>query len=241
MVRALILLSAITLMGCTPPNMIKSERIEKIRKIGFVTGIRNNEMVILDHTGTMDKSYTYPDYRYGAMGVLIGSAIENTILIGVKEYRISNSVKGDLDTIKFHINGQTLKQLIDFNIKEKLSDKYIVVESSIFENKKLSIQKTSECLLDAKKSEIDTLVFIEISYGLAAYKKALASVSINGLITVYDVSSEDIIMQRHIESDYGYSQNRTIEEFASKDGKYLKNDFNEAINHFSTYVSNFLH
>ena len=240
MTRVLVFLIAINLIGCVPPpKTIKSERIAEIKKIGFVTGIPEGELTILDHTGTMDKNRMY--YGGGAFGGALGALLENAILTGIKEYHISNSVKGNFDTIKSYMIGSKVKQSIDTNIKEKLLDKYVVVESNSFENKKLSIRKTSECLLEAKKDGIDTLVIIEISYGLAAYKTTLASVSIDGVITVFDVNSEDIIMKIKIESDYGYRQNRTIEELASEDGKYLKIDFNEAINHFTTYVSNFLH
>jgi len=231
MVKIFVLLTVIALVGCAPPSTIKPERTAEIKKVGVVTEIPKDELLVLDHTDTMSKSYTYG--QFGALGALI----ETGILMGVREYRTSKSINGDTNKVRAFIAGSSLKPSIDFSINEKLSKKYAIVEPKFFEGKALSIRKTDECLMESKRLGIDTLVFLEIAYGLAAYNDKPASVSIDGAMTVYDVNSGKIILKKNIESDQDFREHRSIEELSKEDGKLIKEDFNGAVIGFASYVA----
>jgi hypothetical protein len=227
MLRTFILLTVIALMGCAPPKNIKPERVAQIRKIGLITAIPKDELLVLDHTGTMNKSYTYG--QFGALGALVESAI----LMGIKEDRASKSIDGDIDKIRPFIARSSLKPNIDSGIAERLSHKYVTV---IIYDEAMSLQNITGCLEESRKTGIDTLVSLEITYGLAAYKDKLASVSLDGEMTVYDVASGEIILKKKIESDQEFREHRTIEELSKEDGKLLKEDFSGAVKGFSSYV-----
>lgn len=104
--RVFVLLTFIALVGCAPPSTITPERTAEIKKVGVVTEIPKDELLVLDHTGIMGKSYTHG--QFGALGALI----ETGILMGVREYRTSKSINGDTDKTKLLLPVLPLNQVL---------------------------------------------------------------------------------------------------------------------------------
>jgi hypothetical protein len=231
MLRIFSIFILLTLVGCAPPSTMKLERIAKIKKMGVVTRLAEDDLKIFDHTGTMKKSYTYG--QFGALPVLI----EGLILWGEARYKISNSIVGDPDQIKTNLIRKNIKYDVESALTDKLSKKYNIVRTEYFEAKALTSSDKNKCLEEAKQIGVDTLVFLEFAYGLAAYNGKPASVSIDGEIVVYDVSTAKIVLKKEMESDQDFREYRTIADFAKEDGKLFKEDLNGAINGFSSYVA----
>jgi hypothetical protein len=232
--RNLIFFTFLILTGCIPPREIKPERIAEIKKVGIVTRLQNNELIILDHTGVMKKSYTYG--QFGALGALV----EAGILAGIKEYKISKSINGDFDKLKPFAAEMNIKDSIDSKLIQKLSNTYLMVEPQYFDKNEQLIRSSTKCLQESKKMEVDTLVILDINYGLAAYSSSPASISIDSEMKVYDVNSGDIILQRIVESDLIFRESRTFEEFEYGNGRRLKEDLNSAVNAFAVFVARLL-
>jgi hypothetical protein len=228
--RFLVVLVILALVGCAPPSTLTQETAAKIKKVGIVTRIADNEPVILDHTSAMKKSYTH-----GQFG-LLGAAIEGGINLGIRQYRYSKSVTDSPDTVKPFVPYSSLKRNIDVAVSQKLSQKFVAVEPSYFDARKVSLDAKDDCFAESKKAGIDTLVFLDIAYGLAAYDNALASLSVDADMTVFDVASEDVLLKKRLESDQNFKENRKVEDLARDDGKLFKQDLDAAVEGFSVYV-----
>ena len=204
MLRVALLLVVITLTGCVPPKTLSQDRIAAIDKIGVITNVAC-DMVILDHTGTMDKSYTYG--QFGALGALI----EAGILSGVKEYRATKSINGNLEDVALYLTDYDLKQKLDFSLNEKITKKYSIVGS--YSLGKVSSNNKNEILAESSKLGIDTLVVLDVAYGLAAYKDKPGSVSIDANMIVYEAKSGGVVLKTMIKSDKDFPEHRNVDEF----------------------------
>lgn len=230
--RTVAVFAFFVLAGCAPKTLMP-DKIADIRKVGVVTTIPENNLKVLDHrVGTMRNTYTYG--QFGAIGALM----ESVILLGIREYNSSNkSISGVLDDSRLATVDLSLKDYIDSDLYHKISKKYVVVEPQYFDKKNLSSGKRSECIAEAKKMEIDALVFLDIAYGLVSHNDKQATVSIDADMVVYNVKDKEVILKKVIESDQYFREYRTIEEFSQSNGKLLIEDLQGAISGFSTYVA----
>ncbi len=233
MLRVFMILAVFALMGCAPPSTLNLERSAQIRKLGLVTSLPDNNLKALDHRPRNIRN----TYIYGQFGA-IGALMESVILMGIRENTASSkSISGDLKDKGLPTANLALKNEIDVVLIQKLSKKYLIVDPQYFDARKLSFQNKSECFAEAKRVGIDTIAFFDIAYGLATYNDKEASVSIDAEMIVYDVEKEEIVLKKLIESDQDFREHRKVEDFATENGKLLKEDLNGAINGFSSYVA----
>ncbi|TAN38222.1 MAG: hypothetical protein EPN25_14330 [Nitrospirae bacterium] len=233
---AVFLLVILVFTSCAPAKSIQPERITEIRKIGLVTKVADNDLIVFDRTRTMNR--TYGGTQFGAVGGLI----EGLILTGMAAHAMNKSLQGDPDDIKQYLKDINFKSMVDNRISGRLSRKYDLVLPQYFDTRAhdnpSKFATDSNYLKEAMSLGIDTLIFIEYYYGLGAFKDRPACVVVAGKITVYDVKSETIIFDRLIASDDDFVPGyRTVDEFVNDNAKLFKEDLNTAVDGFSYLVA----
>jgi len=197
------------LTGCAPPSTLAPERSAAIHRIGVVTGIPDDSLQVFDHTGTrMTTPFIYSNSLEGILvGNLLSVVAESLVNTGIAKYKIDKSLGGTPDKTS-PVTLRDFKLTLDKSIQEKLSEKYRVVSLDCLDSQGLTLLSRSQCLEKARLLDLDTLAFIDLAYGFAAYSERSASVSIDGTLIAYDVASKEIILRKALES------NRTSENTA---------------------------
>jgi hypothetical protein len=223
--------------GCaTTPKTLDSETSMKIKKIGIVTILKDKEPRVFDRTGA-SKHY-HGGYVFGA----IGGALEG-LAIGIETaVLIRASLGGDPDILRRKLGQYPINEIVQENITTKLSERYQVVDAHQFLNA-LRVSKEGEELkiedyLDVcKKCEADTMLKVDLLYGLAAYAREKSSAAIIAKLFVYDVGTKTLLMEKEVLSDKYLKRSRVIPDFAAGDAELYKRDVHDAVNVLSVIVA----
>jgi len=239
MSRLIIVLIFAILAGCAPPSTLAPERSAVIRRIGVVTSVPDDTLQVFDHTGT--RTIRAPFFYSNSLdslllGNLLSGVAESLVNMGIAKYKIDKSLGGTPDKASPLVL-RDFKVALDKSIEEKLSEKYRVVSPDCFDSQGQTLHTRSQCLEKARLLDLDTLAFIELAYGFAAYNERSASVSIDGILIAYDVASGKIILRKELESDQDFREHRALDEFTKDNGRLFKEDLHSAINAFSSYAA----
>lgn len=236
---ASLLLTLLLIVGCaTAPKTLKNEQIDQIKKVGIVTSLKYKELKVFDHSGISNLHFTNPGQyaQYGAVGGAIGGLLEG-LLIGIDSgAKIKNSLGGDPDILRHEIGRLDVIGIFNSSLKKAISQsystEYINYEKIGFENEitiPLDPINLPKSILDyCEKEKIDTLVFIDFSYGVAAYHGEKSSAVINAELFFTDVNSKKLILNKIITSDALFYSGRNIDEFSNNHAELYKQDIVKA-------------
>lgn len=163
--------------------------------------------------------------------------IDRPIVWVEAQYAVNKSLNGDPEKIKRYIASEVIKSKVDKHISEKLSKKYVITYLNQSNNNQSVDNNDKYWLAEVKSSGIDTSAVVNFAYGIAAYKEMRPSVTIDGELTVYDVSSEEVLLRGTVESEQDFREHRSLEEFTADNGKLFNEDLNSAINSFAYLVA----
>lgn len=230
------IISLSLVVGCaTTPKLLKPEASDKIQKLAIVMVLRNNELIVFDHTDIWDK--TYGGFMFG----LIGALTESMVLAVEANIRKRISLGGDPDLLKEQLGEYMIEEILEEKISQKLSEKYEITKANHYGELSNTKKDQSSIIEDylniCKKLEADTLLEVDFYYGLAAYAVEKASAVIIAKISVYDVYKENLIMRKKFISDEYFKKSRIVPDFAANNAALYKQDMLEIVNGFTQLVA----
>jgi hypothetical protein len=212
--------------GCaTTPKSLMPEETGKIKKLAIVTILRGKGVGLFDHTDVWKKFGMYPIV---AGTILSASMIDS---LGGNPYRLDSQLKD-----------YPIKEILEAKITQKLSEKYEIVNSNDFcdalKQLKTDQRVIMEDYLDAcKKLGADTLLKLSFSHGLAYYMGEKSSAVIIANIYVYDVHTNNLLMEKEFISDEYFKKNRIVPDFAANSAELYKKDILEIVTGLSQIVA----
>lgn len=223
--------------GCaTAPISLTPETTTKIKNVAIVTSLERKELQVLDHTEVWEKPSPLA-MQFALIGALVDAA-SNAIEAKIK---INKSLGGAPDLLKMEVGDLPVKDILDEYLIQRFQKKYNIINqetlegtSRLTENKNYSID---DYLSAGKQAGADVLVKIYFVYGLAAYAAEPASAAIDANYYVYDLSNNNILLQRKISSEGYYKNGHVVEEFAANNAELFKSDINEAANGLSLIIA----
>jgi hypothetical protein len=229
--RIAIVFLFIIFYGCaSTPQSLKSVSINNLRKIAIVTSLSDKELKVLDHTYTWQKSYAGKAYPLTGdlIDLLINSIRANSI--------IYLSLGGNPDLLRREIGEEfKIKNILDENLIKRFSTKYEVVGPEYF----ITAQKASlkDYISSCREIGVDILLKIDFVYGLAAYADSKASAVIDADISVYDIKTSNLLMERSISSENYFKEGHVINEFKANKAELFKKNIIEAANGLSILIA----
>ena len=223
--------------GCaTTSKSLGPETTSKIKKLGLVMVLQDNQLRVFDHTGVSQK--TYGGFMFGAIGgalEAIAKAVETNI-------RIRSSLGGDPNALIKELGEYHIEEIFGEELVNKLSGKYVIVNTDRFVNELKDTKKGQklkvEDYLDAcRRCEADTLLKIDFNYGLAAYAREKSSAAIVVNLSVYDVATKSLVMKKQIVSDQYFKKSRVIPDFSANGAELYKKDIPEIVNMLSIIIA----
>ena len=97
--------------------------------------------------------------------------------------------------------------------------------------------KTENYLDICNKAGADTMLIIDYSYGLAAYARVKASAAIVANISVYNIRTNALLMNKVISSDNYFKNACVVTQYSANDAELFKNDMLEAVNGLSLLIA----
>ena len=152
-------------------------------------------------------------------------------------HRKSKSVGGDPAPLKDQVKDYPIHELLETRLNGFVSKRYEVVKTDrgihdVAESDMKPEEKNNRCLEICRQLGADTMVTVDYSYGLAAYKTEQACAAIDGTIYVYDVETKTLLMTKAISSDKYFKRGKDINTYLADNGKLYKQDLSKAVNIF---------
>lgn len=202
--------------GCaTQYSQLTPSQTESVNKIATHISPATDTMSVIDHTGTMGK--TYGGMQFGA----IGGLIEGIILSVEANSKIKKSIGGDPDVVRANLQDFDITDSLNGKIANRLRKKYEVVDVS-------SIKIEDGYHQRIKEMGADTLVEVRFIYGLAAYSGEQSSPAITANLKITKLSDNSTLIKKRISSDTHYREGNVVEEFAKNDAQLFKTGIEKA-------------
>jgi len=237
MKRVTCVVLAFAICGCaTAPMSFKPGTTEKMQKIVIVTSPIKDEFVVLNHLKGTNFANTTSLYA-GAAGYLVGALLD----AGIQADQTQASLGGKPKVLKEKIGLIPIKNHIDDYLAEQISKRYHIAESSYFleniQQKKMAKDKKADAYIaHCKEIGADTLLTVDFLYGLAVYSGDMASAVIDSVITVYDVKTKKVLLEKVIASDLYFKEGYSIDEYAADDAKLFNNNIVKAARGLSLLI-----
>lgn len=225
------------LAGCAPPTTLNLEKVPAISRVGIMTRLTEHDLKVFDHTGITNKSYLKS--LGGVVPLLLARyfPVDRPFVRVAAQYAMNKSVNGNPEQMKRYIASDVIKSMVDAQITQKLTKKYVITDLTKSSDQPVAGNDDKQLLAKCKAAGIDTLAVVNFAYGLAAYNEKQPSVTIDGDMTVYEVSTGNILLKGTVESEQDFREHRALEEFAADNAKLFNDDLNSAINSFSYLVA----
>ena len=227
--------------GCTTvPKKLDQQQVVNIEKIAIITVKPENDLVVLDHTGVWEKTYT--GGQFGALGGLL----EGIVLATEAKIAKNKSLGGDPDPLRAELGHVPVEDMLTKSLFEKLSKKYEIVGPGALCTNPEDVgkipqsqfnTKTNDNLASCRQLMVDTLIITEFSYGLAAYKGENASAAIDADITVYSVNEEKEVAKLRISSDERFKAGHVIEEYRANECSIFREDIQKAAEALASLIA----
>ena len=223
--------------GCaTTPNYLGRKDTDIIKKLAIVMVLQDKELKVFDHTGVWKKTYTYNQFG------LVGALVETAAFTTEANIRIRSSLGGDPKLLREQLGDYSLTEILERDLMDKISKRYEIVNTNeavkelreAKENQKIKIE---DYLDVCNKAGADTMLKVDYSYGLAAYARAKASAAIVANISVYNVRTNALLMNKVISSDNYFKNACVVTQYSANDAELFRKDMLEAVNGLSLLIA----
>jgi len=227
----LILTCCVLISGCaTVKTGISPEMLKSIDKIVIDSVVENENLIVLDHTGTWDKTYT--GGQFGA----IGGALEGIILGIQAKIKIKKSLGGTSEELEMMVGAYPIDDLVDDELNGRVQVDFEVVNIDVIGgfNKE---RKIKDAISLCNENGADIYIKLNYVYGIAAYNDSPSSATIDADLAIYDVHSKKALLKKKISSDELFKAERYVDEFLENDAEYFKSDIEKAVRALALLVS----
>jgi hypothetical protein len=217
--QAVVIFSVIAVLaGCADRPPVKIQNASTIKRIGLVITPVEEKLSVLDHTGVWEAPEVMG--QFGAVGMLA----EGLVRVVEQKSAAHGSLGGGIEELYDVLPVYPLQGLEAQKITDRLSTRYEVVNLGL-PGKGLQIE---DYLTTAKQHGLDTLLKVDLAYGLAVYAGAQASAAIDAQVYVYDVRNGNVVLNKLIRSDQFVRSGNTVGQFKANGAELFKRDIVEA-------------
>jgi len=222
--------------GCaTTPYYLGRKDTDTMRKLAIVMIPRDRELKVFDHTGVWKK------HTYNPFG-LVGALAETAALTTEANIRIRSSLGGDPNLLREHLRDYSLTKILEKDLMDKISKRYEILNTNeavkeLREAKKNQKIKTEDYLDVCSKAGADTILIVDYLYGLAAYASEEASVAIVAYISVHNVKTNTLLMNKTVSSDKYFKNPCPVPKCSANGGELFRKDMVEAVNGLSLLIA----
>ncbi len=202
---ALVMLIALPLTGCAAKaDRVQPKKINTIEKVAFVTTAAESGFTVLDHTGIERSNQTIYYSATGNVAVdVIGTLVANIAAMKIDEMaeaKIQESMGGTPDILMDTLVGFDPKERLDENLTNRLSLTFEVADLEKIDSKREG-ENGQDLITLCRQADIDALVTVKYSYGLAVYDGKKSSAAIVAELRIYDFNRPKILVDKKIFSD----------------------------------------
>ncbi len=206
---------------------MKIQDTSGIKRIGLVVSVVEDRVNVLDHTGVWRYEPMMPQYGVpGYLGQMLGLKL-------VEKAKAHGSMGGSIDDLTEVLPVYSAGSLLTQKLSDRLTGKYEVVglEPS---GKDFRIENY---LATTRQKGIDTLLKVDLVYGLAVYDGAQSSADIDAAVSVYDGRSGILLFEKAMRSDEQFRSGNTVSKFKADGAALFKKDIAEAADGLAMLVA----
>ncbi|MFZ2447898.1 MAG: hypothetical protein WAW37_16195 [Syntrophobacteraceae bacterium] len=211
------LLMVTALVGCVALKPLKIQDTSGVKRIGLVVSVTQNKLGALDHTGVRYRGILP---QYGAAGFLA----EMLVVTVAQKVKARNSLEGSIEELSDALPVYPVGNLLTQDLVQRLSQRYEIIclehSGKIF--------RVEDYLGKAREQGIDTLMNIDLIYGLAVYDGEQSSAAIDAVVSVYDVRNGKLLLEKPIRSDQQFRSGNVVSKFRADGAELFKKDIIDA-------------
>ena len=227
--------------GCASlaPRSMDEVDINHIRKVSIITTIPEKDLVVLNHTESVN---TNVGWRYG----VFGSLFEAAFLTVVNDIKEQSALGGDPTPLREKLGHVPVEDWLANALFEKFRQRYEVVgpgrlctnpeDMEKIERQPANV-RINKYIPICEKLMVDAIIKVDFVYGIAVYDGKSPSAAIDARVAVYDLHKNKTVANMIIHSDKRHKSAHTIDEYTENEGALYLEELRKAVEAITDLIS----